>query len=275
MKRIISLIVLFLLLSLQTYSIPSYKGFVNDYANVISNNYEVLINNYLLELKKNTSAEVVILTVNDTESYTPKEYATLVFNTWGIGKKEKDNGLLILVSMKDRRIEVETGYGLEGILPDSKVGRILDENVIPFLKQGNYDEGLYRAVISFGEVIMKGKSEIYVEDNENIQKFYIFFAFFIILIFFNFFRTILKVPKCPYDKTKMKLILTRTERTTGFFPQEFYIEVYKCPKCGYGLERREKRRKHIFIIGGIGGTGGVFGGFGGGRSGGGGAGRGF
>ncbi|MEL6816031.1 MAG: TPM domain-containing protein, partial [Cyanobacteria bacterium J06598_3] len=71
-----------------------------------------------------------------------KTFATELFNAWGIGKAGEDNGVLFLVSKGDRRTEVETGYGMEGILPDAKVGRILDTQVTPQFKAGNFDGGI-------------------------------------------------------------------------------------------------------------------------------------
>ncbi len=65
-----------------------------------------------------------------------------MFNTWGIGKKGRDNGVLFLVSKGDRRTEIETGDGIEGILPDAKVGNILRKQVTPQFKQGKFEAGI-------------------------------------------------------------------------------------------------------------------------------------
>ena len=75
-----------------------------------------------------------------------EEAAVKLFELWGIGKKNKDNGLLLLWSTGDRRVRIEVGYGLEGALPDGKVGAILDTYVIPKFKAGDFDQGLIDGV---------------------------------------------------------------------------------------------------------------------------------
>ena len=75
-----------------------------------------------------------------------EEAAVQLFSLWGIGKKSKDNGLLLLWSTGDRRVRVEVGYGLEGVLPDGKTGAILDTYVIPKFKSGQFDEGVLAGV---------------------------------------------------------------------------------------------------------------------------------
>ena len=75
-----------------------------------------------------------------------EEAAVKLFQLWGIGKKGKDNGLLLLWSTGDRRVRVEVGYGLEGTLPDGRVGAILDTYVIPKFKAGEFDQGLIDGV---------------------------------------------------------------------------------------------------------------------------------
>ena len=86
---------------------------------------------------------MAVVTVPDTQpASSPKAYATELFNTWGIGKQGVDNGVLFLISKGDRRTEVETGYGIEGILPDAKVGQILREEVTPLFKVGDFNGGI-------------------------------------------------------------------------------------------------------------------------------------
>ena len=70
------------------------------------------------------------------------EYSTNLFRQFGIGDKEKNNGLLILIALEERKSRIEVGYGLEGVLPDGKTGRIQDEYMIPYFKDNNFDEGI-------------------------------------------------------------------------------------------------------------------------------------
>ena len=82
-------------------------------------------------------------------------YANELYEKWGIGKKGEDKGVLIFLVLDQCKVRIETGYGVEGILPDGLVGNILDEQVIPLLKQGQYSEGLLNAMMALGQVIVK------------------------------------------------------------------------------------------------------------------------
>ena len=117
-------------------------GWVTDMANVLSNETENKINRLISELEQNNGAEIAVVTVPDTETYaTPKAFATELFNYWGIGKADVDNGVLFLISVEDRRVEIETGSGLQTILPDTEVKDIIETKITPQYKQGNYDRG--------------------------------------------------------------------------------------------------------------------------------------
>ncbi|MDJ0620469.1 MAG: TPM domain-containing protein [Calothrix sp. MO_192.B10] len=119
-----------------------YGGWVTDMANILSDRTESQLNGMISRLEAKNSAEMMVVTVPETApAATPKEFTTKLFNHWKIGKKGKDNGVLFLISVKDRRVEIETGYGMEGILPDAKVGKIIDTKIIPRLKQRDFDGG--------------------------------------------------------------------------------------------------------------------------------------
>ncbi|MEO1431303.1 MAG: TPM domain-containing protein [Cyanobacteria bacterium J06632_19] len=99
---------------------------------MLSPQAETQINQMISNLEKQNGTEIAIVTVPETKpSSTPKEFTTELFNSWGIGKKGKDNGILFLISKGDRRTEIETGYRIESILADAKVGNILRTQVTP------------------------------------------------------------------------------------------------------------------------------------------------
>jgi uncharacterized protein len=106
-------------------------------------------------LQKTGTAVVVatVATVGENEDYTL--YANGLYKAWGIGKKGEDKGVLIFLTVKERKIRIETGYGVEGILPDGLVGEILDKYVLPHLKAGDYGKGLYNAVYACSTYIAK------------------------------------------------------------------------------------------------------------------------
>ena len=108
------------------------------------------------EVLQKTGTAVVVATVEtigENEEY--NLYANGLYKAWGIGKKGKDKGVLIFFTVKERKIRIETGYGVEGILPDGLVGEILDKYVVPLLKEGNYGKGLYNAMYACSAYIAK------------------------------------------------------------------------------------------------------------------------
>lgn len=124
--------------------IPQPINYVSDYAGIIDDVTEAKLNALLKELEEKTTAEVAVLTVRSTKPLNDFDYSIRVFNQWKIGEEAEDNGLLFLVVSDDRRARITTGYGLEGILPDGKVGEILDKYVIPYFKEGDYSEAIYQ-----------------------------------------------------------------------------------------------------------------------------------
>ena len=117
-------------------------GWVTDMADILSDRTEAELNQLITNLEKNNSTEIAVVTVPETApANSPKAFATQLFNHWGIGKAELDNGILFLISHGDRRVEIETGYGMAEILPDAEVKDIIDTQITPQYKQGNFDRG--------------------------------------------------------------------------------------------------------------------------------------
>ena len=131
MKRLIFsylfTLVLFLmapLASLAEDGFPKPRGLVNDFANVIPQSYEQKLASITAELLRKTEVPVVIVTMPDIGGAEYNVYANRLYETWGIGKKGEDKGVLIFVTIKERKMRIEVGYGLEGILPDGLAGEI-------------------------------------------------------------------------------------------------------------------------------------------------------
>jgi uncharacterized protein len=119
-----------------------YGAWVTDMAGILSDKTEAQINQMISELEATKGTEIAVVTVPETSpAASPKKFATELFNYWGIGKKGQDNGVLFLISVGDRRVEIETGYGVEAILPDAKVGNIIDTQIIPHFKKGDFASG--------------------------------------------------------------------------------------------------------------------------------------
>lgn len=137
--------------------IPAPTGFVNDRAGVMGA-FAGKTEAVCREIERTTGAQVAVLTVETTQGLAPQQYAQRVFDRWKIGKKGKDDGVLILVAVADRKLWIATGYGVEGVLPDGKVGEIRDRYMVPAFRQGRYGEGIYDGVAAIGAVLGGGKT---------------------------------------------------------------------------------------------------------------------
>lgn len=136
--------------------IPPPINFVSDYANIIDDQIEAQLNTLLKELRDKTTAEVAVLTVKSTKPLDIFDYGMEVTEQWGIrGSQLKDKGLLFLVASEDRELIMLTGYGLEGILPDGKLGEIRDRYIIAAFKANNYSEGIYKGTWLIASIIAK------------------------------------------------------------------------------------------------------------------------
>lgn len=137
---------LFFILALQAVELPPLTGRVNDYASMISPEAEREINEKLALLEKNESTQVVVLTVDSLEGEPLEDFSIRVAEAWKMGQKEYDNGVLLLVAKKDRKVRIDVGYGLEGALTDLTAGRIVDNEMVPLFAKGSFDEGFVRGV---------------------------------------------------------------------------------------------------------------------------------
>ncbi|MGB6166190.1 MAG: TPM domain-containing protein [Geitlerinemataceae cyanobacterium] len=117
-------------------------GWVTDMAGVLSDPTEQQLNRTIAQFEDRTTIEIAVVTVKTTQpSPSPKAFTTELFNTWGIGKARHNNGLLFLIATEDRRVEIETGSGLESLLPSSTLQALLASEITPKLSQGNFDGG--------------------------------------------------------------------------------------------------------------------------------------
>ena len=135
---------------------PTNSFFVNDFANVIDDADEQIIQAAGERLYAASGAQVVVVTVPSLEGEAIENYALKLARAWGIGDKDKDNGLLLLLSVAEPKVRIEVGSGLEGAIPDSKAGRILDTYMIPNYEPGKFTTGLvntYDALVN----------EVYIE----------------------------------------------------------------------------------------------------------------
>lgn len=129
--------------------------YVYDEDNIIDDDIEKQVNTLLVQLEEKTGAEVVVVTVNSLMGEQIEDYSIYLANTLKIGKKNKDNGVLLLISKADKKVRLEIGKGLEGCLNDSKCGRILDEYFVPYREKNEYSEGTKQTIQAVVAVIAK------------------------------------------------------------------------------------------------------------------------
>jgi uncharacterized protein len=134
--------------------LPSPAGPVTDLVGVLDQETRQRLTRFLDQVRERTGAEIAVLAVASTAPDTVEGYSIAIFDRWKIGQRGKDNGLLFLVAVQDRRMWITTGYGLEGILPDGKVGEIRDRAILPFLRAGRYAEGIVRGTEALAAVIL-------------------------------------------------------------------------------------------------------------------------
>jgi uncharacterized protein len=128
--------------------IPEAVGFVNDHAGKLDENTRARLEAFLDQLKRKTGAQFAVLIMPSTAPVSPSEYKVAVFQRWGIGRRGQDDGLLMLVAVEEREVRFETGYGLEGTLPDGLQSRIFRNEMAPRFREGDYAGGITAGVLA-------------------------------------------------------------------------------------------------------------------------------
>lgn len=157
-----ALILIIMILSVATASGASYPqltGFVTDNANMIDSSYEAQITAMAKQIEEKTTVEIAVVTVESFEGESKEMYAVNLFQQAGIGKADKDNGLLILVSKQDREYRFEVGYGLEGVITDSMKVNIGDRIIVPNFRNEDYGKGIYESIVVI-EGLIEGNEEV-------------------------------------------------------------------------------------------------------------------
>jgi len=288
--------VLFLLLSLSPIhgmdiDYPDYTGYVNDFAGILDNASASDLEALITGIEQDTGAEIAVVTIDTLEGITIEEYAVQLFEQWGIGKADEDNGLLILVALAERQVRIEVGYGLEGVVTDLEAGRIIDEIIVPNFKNEDYSRGIYDAVVTISNQVY-GEEDLVTDgsDREPSPVAAGFFSsiptgcwccfpvfLFIVLIIFlvNLFRR-----RCPQCRRFWALtIKTKIIKAATYTAAGSKLVERICKYCSFHDKktvRIPRKTRSSGFVGGSGGwsggsSGGSFGGFGGGSSGGGGA----
>ena len=152
---LISVAAAFVLMATMTSAleVPYLAGRVNDQANLLSDTAKDRLEERLRLLEQETGAQVAVLTIASLEGDPLEDFTMRVVETWKLGRSGADNGVLILISRDDRRMRIEVGYGLEGVLTDAQSGRIIDWLMAPRFREGDFDGGVDAAVDAVSSAI--------------------------------------------------------------------------------------------------------------------------
>lgn len=173
-------------------------GYVNDFAGVLSSETRSRLETLCTEVDRQAHAQIAVITIHTTGDDSIDDFAVRLEEKWKVGAKGSDRGLLLLVATDDHKYRFEVGYGLEGILPDGKVGTIGRE-MVPYLRQGNYDAAITLGVQNVSQVIAQDAGvtlhtqvQNYVPERQP-QPFHairdILFAIFAIFVFISLIRS--------------------------------------------------------------------------------------
>ncbi len=172
-------------LSFAQYDIPSKpktQTSVYDYVKLLSNGQKSLLKDKLVKYADTTSTQIVIAIIKTTKGEDISYLATNWAHKWGVGQKGKDNGIFILLANDDRKITIRTGYGTEHLLTDYTSRQIIERDILPFFKQGNFYGGLNNGVNSIIKV-MQGEYKGTRKSNTSFDPGIIIFIVILIIFF--------------------------------------------------------------------------------------------
>ena len=259
--------------------IQDVTRYVSNPDDVFSMESVVAMDSLIAGIWEQTSAELVVVAVDSIDdSMEENEFATALFEHWGIGKRDKDNGVLVLLVKNLHRVVIRTGYGVEGILPDIICGRVIRKDMIPYFKNDDYDGGMLAGLKQI-EYIMTtpGATEELMSQIESEKGFWdkmslwgqIYFSFnifFLPILLIMFLYLLLQLHKLRPQgfHVQQELVAKKIKPFTGLtiftlgvgLPILLYIYYLKnklknakepCPKCKAKMERIDDARKSAFL----------------------------
>lgn len=134
-------------------TVPVARGFVSDEVGVVDAGTRQRLDDAIRELQAKTGAEIAVVVVRTTQPLSAFDYAMKIAETWKPGSAQRDNGVVFLVAVDDREMFILTGYGVEGVLPDGRVGAIRDQLVVPAFRRGDYAGGIAAATLEMARLI--------------------------------------------------------------------------------------------------------------------------
>ena len=238
------------------------------------------IDRLLYNAQQQLSAEIFVVALQSTGDVDLKSFATELFNNWGIGKKGKDNGLLILLVLDQKKVTMETGYGMEGVLPDAICIRIIDTDMVPLMQQGQIGAGMLAGVHAVLKVLSDpaAAAEIYADptvqqkatwEQKKAQLYSLLIGYLVltlIVLIFSIRNASKKVKSVagmePYDAYKvLNSSVTNFQILAFVFPLTMvvFLMFYKkkassfrkkpraCPQCGKPLVLMSEKQEDAYL----------------------------
>ncbi len=164
---------------------PELSGRVVDQANILSPSEEEQLTAIVAGVEQKSTDQIVIVTVGSLQGVTIEDYGVQLGRHWGIGQAGKDNGVLLIVAPNERKVRIEVGYGLEGVLPDALAGLIIQRRILPFFKKGDLPGGIRAGVEDIKDALLGQKEEVLLrakKPEKQIDPYLplIFFAFWLV-----------------------------------------------------------------------------------------------
>ena len=296
-KRILATLLLVLLLTdaalARSYKIDEVpnvqltdsRRFTSNPDNILSDRAVAEIDRACDTLRQRGYAQIAVVAIEDIDSGDVFDFAHTLFSSWGVGGRESNNGLGIILVTNQREIRFVTGYNLEGILTDARCRRIQQNYMVDYLSKGNYDAGMVEGIRAIAELLAAGGERWDdAEDEEVLKAFLGFMAVAVTILILMIIAICVseyysrRCPKC-HKHTLQKQPSQMLSLNRQF---DLYLQTFICTECGHIKQTKTKEYKEsgggaIFVGGGSFGGGGGFGGgsWGGGGFGGGGAGSRF
>lgn len=149
-----------LAVSLSANSQPADKEWVNDYIGLLNKDEKTILTNELQSIEDSVGSQVVIMIIDTLQGMEISEFTYQIANSWGIGRKDYDDGVLIVLSMNDRQMRIEVGYGLEKIIPNEKASEIIQTKMIPEFKEKKFYSGLFAAMNEIKNLLFTNRNLI-------------------------------------------------------------------------------------------------------------------
>jgi uncharacterized protein len=169
---------------------PAPAHYFNDYAGAVSSGTAADLDAQLTQFERSTSNQLLVVIYPQMQSDSSiEDYTVRVAQSWGVGQKDRKNGVVLFVFTQDRQVYIQVGYGLEGALPDATCHQIIENEIKPYFRAGNYDDGLRAAVTAIMQATRgeyKGSGQTVGDSNEQSSSHLVFLIFLVVFLLFSF-----------------------------------------------------------------------------------------